>query len=91
MNDYAVLYINNQLIPNAYVMINAWTRGHNTHPDQVPPPKSVLSMSQNDLWVAATAYVSKSTLLSTDKGFNRLKDVWIDFVYVDQKIRTSQS
>jgi len=91
MNNCAVLYINDQFIPKAYAMIDAWTRGRDTHPDQAPPPKPALPMSQNDLWVAATAYVSESVLLSIDKDFNRLQDVWIDFIYVDQKIRDSRS
>lgn len=91
MDNCAVLYINDQFIPEAYAMIDAWTRGCDTHPAQLPPPKPALSMSQNDLWVAATAYVSKSTLLSIDKDFNRLKDAWIDFIYVDQKMRLREN
>ena len=29
-------------------------------------------MTQNDLWIAATAHVSRTTLLSTDKDFDHL-------------------
>lgn len=91
MSDFSALDIGKQPVLNAYAMIDAWTRGCDTHPDQLPPPKSVLPMAQNDLWIAATAYESKATLISTDKGFNRLKDVWIDFVYVDQKMRLQEN
>ena len=48
-------------------------------------------MAQNDLWIAATAYESKATLISTDKDFKRLEDVWIDYVYVDQKMHLQEN
>ena len=41
-------------------------------------------MTQNDLWIAATAHVSKTKLLSTDKDFNHLNGIWLESVYVDQ-------
>ena len=41
-------------------------------------------MTQNDLWIAATAHETRATLLSTDKDFDHLNRVWIRFAYVDQ-------
>ena len=42
-------------------------------------------MKQNDIWIATTAHVSDAVLLSTDKDFEHLNDVWLKFIYVDQK------
>ena len=91
MSDFPTLDIGEQSVLNAYAMIDAWTRGCDTHPGQVPPPKSALPMAQNDLWIAATAYESKATLISTDKDFKRLEDVWIDYVYIDQKMHLQEN
>ena len=43
-------------------------------------------MKQNDLWIVATAHASKATLVSTDKDFQHLKDVWLQFAYIDQRV-----
>lgn len=40
------------------------------------------NMGKNDLWIAATVYSTNSTLLSTDKDFEHLKDIFIDFQYI---------
>ena len=85
LNKFPTLDINKQPILNAYALIDAWTHGKTVaSPEQPPPPKPAVSMKQNDLWIAATAHGSKATLLSTDKDFDHLNSVWINFVYVDQ-------
>ena len=50
-------------------------------------------MTQNDLWIAATAHESQATLLSLDKDFEHLKETWLKFHYVDQEYiaRTKKS
>ena len=40
-------------------------------------------MGKNDLWIAATASVLDLTLLTTDKDFDHLKDVFLDLAFVD--------
>jgi predicted nucleic acid-binding protein len=37
-------------------------------------------MGKNDLWIAATAFVTKSTLLTTDDDFDHLDPQFIDVV-----------
>ena len=44
-------------------------------------------MKQNDLWIAATAHATKTTLVSTDTDFDHLNSVWIESIYVDQSRR----
>ena len=48
------------------------------------PPTPAVSMKQNDIWIAATAHVSQATLLSTDRDFEHLHGIWVDYSYVDQ-------
>lgn len=77
--------INRQPILNAYARINVWTHGGSVVDQPAPPPKPAVSMTDNDLWIAATAHVTDATLLSTDRDFEHLHSVWIDFIYVDQR------
>lgn len=78
------LDISKQAVLNAYALIDAWTHGKSvTAPHDASPPKPAVSMGKNDLWIAATAHASKATLLSTDKDFDHLNDVWLKRIYVD--------
>ncbi len=77
------LDINREKVLNAYARIYAWTHGNPVDdPCGAPPPKPAVSMSQNDLWIAATAHAYSAVLLSTDKGFVHLNGVWLDFIYI---------
>lgn len=40
-------------------------------------------MGKNDLWIAATAAVTNTRLLTSDKDFNHLNGVFIDLEWVD--------
>ena len=44
-------------------------------------------MKQNDIWIAATAHASGAELLSADKDFAHLDDIWFNFTWIDQKRR----
>ena len=85
LDRFPVLGINNQGTLHAYALIDAWTQGKEVEaPDQTPPPKPAVSMTQNDLWVAATAHKNQAALLTTDKYFQHLHKIWFSFHYVDQ-------
>lgn len=88
LNEFPTLDINREDILKAYAFIDAWTHGKPLdspeHP--FPPPRPARSMTQNDIWIAATASASGAVLLSTDKDFAHLHDKWITFVYVDPKM-----
>lgn len=43
---------------------------------------SARNMSKNDLWIAATAAAANLRLLTTDKDFTHLQDVFIDLVEI---------
>ena len=86
LDRFPTLDISRESIVSTYALIDAWTHGKSVaSPGQTPPPKPAVPMTQNDLWIAATAHESKATLLSTDKDFCHLNNVWIKFVYVSPK------
>lgn len=41
------------------------------------------TMGDNDLWIAATAFVTGATLLTTDKDFDHLHSVYIQREWID--------
>ena len=88
LDKFPTVDINQESILNSYALIDAWSQGRPVdYPEgnPFPPPKPARRMSKNDLWIAATAHVSNSVLLSTDKDFFHLNNRWISFVYIDPK------
>ena len=88
LNRLPVLDINRHSILSAYARIDSWTHGNPVHSAGaiLPPPRPAVPMKQNDLWIAATAHATEATLVSTDKDFGHLDNVWISFIHVDQSI-----
>ena len=85
LNGIPTLDISKRTILDAYARIDAWTHGRPvTSPQNTPPPKPAVPMTQNDLWIAATAHVSGAALLSTDKDFSHLDNIWLKFIYISQ-------
>lgn len=84
LRDFPQLNINTPSVINAYAMIGAWSERANVDaPNSEPPPKQSIRMGQNDLWIAATAHAGNLKLLSTDKDFTHLNNIWIDYIYID--------
>jgi len=77
------LDISRKEIIDAYALIDAWTHGNSVEaPNNAPPPRPAVPMKQNDMWIAATAHASGATLLSTDKDFVHLHEIWLTLIYV---------
>ncbi len=72
------------LIQN-YVEIDTYSQGKNK---QKPLPKNVSArnMGKNDLWIAATATSLQAHLLTTDKDFSHLDNVFCKVILIEQKI-----
>lgn len=80
-----ILWINNLDILVAYSKINAWTHKKKDYSDQnIRPLKIAVPMNQNDMWIAATAHVIQATLLTADKDFVHLHNIWDDIQYIQQ-------
>jgi len=58
----------------AYAEIDAYSQGN--LPGK-PLGLSARNMGKNDLWIAASAYVSKAGLVTTDGDFDHLNGSWI--------------
>ena len=85
LEKFLVLPIKNHEILTAYALIDAWTSGKPVEaPLGTPPLRPARKMGKNDLWIAATAHVTRAALLSTDRDFEHLGDVWFVYHFVDQ-------
>jgi tRNA(fMet)-specific endonuclease VapC len=74
--------INRSSIIERFAELDAYRLGK--HPDKLlPDGESSKSIGDNDLWIASTASVLKSTLLTTDKDFMVFDTVFLDVVYLD--------
>jgi tRNA(fMet)-specific endonuclease VapC len=66
----------------AYSDIDAFSQGK--HP-MLALGRSAVNMGKNDLWIAATTAVYQATLLTTDKDFNHLHNVFFKVQYINPK------
>lgn len=81
LDTLPVLDISAPRIVEAYASIQAWTRGQQVAgPGDAPPPKKARPMSDNDLWIAATAHALELPLLSSDSDFFHLDRIWFDLI-----------
>lgn len=84
LNRLPRLDVSKRDILKAYAMVDAWTHGKPVAaPEDAPPPRPARSMTQNDLWIAATAHASRAVLVTTDRDFDHLEGVWLRRELVD--------
>ena len=84
LSKVPTLYLDEEVV-STYALIDAWTHGTSVDsPNSVPPPQPAVPMSQNDVWIAATAYANGAALVSTDGDFDHLNEIWLQLIYVDQ-------
>ena len=77
--------INNEQLIERYADIDSYSLGKNSvHP--LPSGMSAHTMGKNDIWIAATGSIIGATLLTTDKDFDHLKDVFLSVMYIDQSL-----
>ena len=68
----------NESLMNAYAEIDAFSLQR--HPSR-KLPSSAKPMGKNDMWIAATAFASSATLLTTDGKFMHLDKEFIDIKF----------
>jgi predicted nucleic acid-binding protein len=79
LNQFLIIPIEAKDIVDVYAEIDAFSK--NKLPNKpLPVGMSARNMGKNDLWIAATAFVTKSTLLTTDDDFDHLDHQFIDVV-----------
>jgi len=77
LSNLVIYPIRTQKVINAYAKIDAYSQGKLPN-NPLPDKMSARNMGKNDLWIAATAHVTNSTLITTDKDFNHLNKSFID-------------
>ncbi len=81
LKNFALLTLNESVVQK-YVEMDAYSQGKDK--TRIYPPNfSAKNMGKNDLWIAATAAVTSSTLLTTDKDFDHLDTVFIPVIRID--------
>jgi tRNA(fMet)-specific endonuclease VapC len=69
--EMVIVDINSEPVLSAYAEIDDWCRQQGVHP------------GKNDIWIAATTVATKAVLLTTDKDFDPLHEVFLERVYYD--------
>ena len=82
LNELVVIDVRFDDLFDAYAEIDAFSQG------KLPSRKSTFSarnMGKNDLWIAATTYITDSKLLTTDKDFDHLNGEYFEVIYIERK------
>jgi tRNA(fMet)-specific endonuclease VapC len=72
----------NDLIVQGYVEIDSFSQGKN-RTFLLPQGMSARNMGKNDIWIAATTYALDAKLITTDKDFSHLRQVFFDILFID--------
>ena len=85
LSNLPVVEVERTSLIDSYVAIRSWTEGLNRgYPDHIEPLKQARVMNDHDIWIAALAHVTKSTLITADSDFTHLDHVWINVAFIDQ-------
>jgi len=80
LNQIVVVDINSKDIIKKYAEIDAFSQGKLSNK---PLGMSARNMGKNDLWIAATACVANATLLTTDKDFQHLNNIYLNLETIE--------
>jgi tRNA(fMet)-specific endonuclease VapC len=80
LSKCVVVDINSVIILNRYAEIDVFRQGRLANRKS---NFSVKNMSKNDLWMAATASVLDTTLLTTDNDFEHLHNEFLQVAKID--------
>ena len=81
LNTLEPISFSDSIIKN-YIEIDLYSQ--NQHKSlSLPKNLSARNMGKNDIWIAATAATFNFPLITTDKDFNHLHDVFLDVIYID--------
>jgi predicted nucleic acid-binding protein len=80
LNQLIVVDINAEDIIEKYAEIDAFSQGKLT---TKPLGMTSRNMGKNDLWIAATAFITDSKLMTMDADFDHLKDEYLELIKVE--------
>lgn len=81
---FPIIYIDKNQLALKFSEIDAYCQ--NKH-SLNPPRFSAIKLSDNDIWIAASASLTNSVLISTDKDFIPLDKVFLNLLYIDQSLK----
>lgn len=82
IKDFLVVPVTSLDLVERYAEVDAYSQGKLTE-NSLPENLSSRNMGKNDLWIAATASITNSILITTDRDFEHLNGVYLDYVYID--------
>lgn len=80
--EFVPISINAKDIIQRYAEIDAYSQGKLKN-KPLPNGMTARNMGKNDIWIAATASVLNIPLISTDKDFLHLYNIFLQFIFVD--------
>jgi len=80
LNQLIIVDINAEDIIEKYAEIDAFSQGKLT---TKPLGMTSRNMGKNDLWIAATAFITDSKLMTMDADFDHLKDEYFELIKVE--------
>ncbi len=80
LQELLILDIHSEEIVELYAEIDAFSQNKLQHKPLGTTPRN---MGKNDIWIAATAAVSKAKFLTTDKDFAHLHNVYLDLEWIN--------
>lgn len=82
IKDFLVVPIESFDLIDRYAEIDAYSQGK-LKDNPLPNGLSSRNMGKNDVWIAATASITNSVLVSTDTDYDHLDGQYIDYIYID--------
>jgi tRNA(fMet)-specific endonuclease VapC len=81
INQFLVIPIEAVDLVKIYAEIDAFSQGK-LKDKPLQTGMSARNMGKNDLWIAATAHITHSKLITTDHDFDHLDNVYLDLVRI---------
>jgi tRNA(fMet)-specific endonuclease VapC len=81
MNELVVIDIKFNDLINAYAQIDAFSQGKL---EKKPLKISSRNMGKNDIWIAATTYLTNSKLITTDRDFEHLDSAFFEVIIIER-------
>jgi tRNA(fMet)-specific endonuclease VapC len=82
LEEVQILPISRMDLTEIYAEMDTFSQG--SHPiHALPIGMSARNMGKNDLWIAATARLLDLTLVTTDKDFDHLKDIFFPLIRIE--------
>jgi predicted nucleic acid-binding protein len=81
LERFIIIDVSSEPLLDAYADIENFSQGkHETRKLKT----SARNMGKNDLWIAATTFITKSKLITMDKDFSHLDTVYFDLILMER-------